>query len=90
MVPVLKSRAAHTEELRRIPDETVQDLRAAGLNRIGAEPVRRPGRSRRLGFPGGRGIGPGLSFFVLVLLSLGGQRLHGRILASTSARGAIC
>ena len=34
MVPVLKSRAAHTEELRRIPDETVQDLRAAGLNRI--------------------------------------------------------
>ena len=34
MVPALKSRAAHTEELRRIPDETVQDLRAAGLNRI--------------------------------------------------------
>ena len=34
MVLVLKSRAAHTEELRRIPDETVQDLRAAGLNRI--------------------------------------------------------
>ncbi len=24
MVPTLKSRAAHTEELRRIPDETVQ------------------------------------------------------------------
>ena len=34
MVPVLKSRAAHTEELRRIPDETVQDFLAAGLNRI--------------------------------------------------------
>ena len=34
MVPTLKSRAAHTEELRRIPDETVQDFRSAGLNRI--------------------------------------------------------
>ena len=26
MVPVLKSRAAYTEEFRRIPDETVRDL----------------------------------------------------------------
>jgi 3-hydroxy-9,10-secoandrosta-1,3,5(10)-triene-9,17-dione monooxygenase len=34
MVPVLKSRAALTEELRRIPDETVQDFKSAGLNRI--------------------------------------------------------
>ena len=34
MVPVLRSRAAHTEELRCIPDETGQDLRASGLNRI--------------------------------------------------------
>lgn len=35
MIPVLKERAAHTEELRRIPDETVQDLLASGLHRIG-------------------------------------------------------
>jgi len=34
LVPVLKSRAAPTEELRRIPDETIQDFQAAGLNRI--------------------------------------------------------
>ena len=34
MVPVLKSRAGRTEELRRIPDETVQDFLSAGLNRI--------------------------------------------------------
>ena len=34
LVPVLKSRAAPTEELRRIPDETIQDFLAAGLNRI--------------------------------------------------------
>ena len=34
MVPVLKSRAAHTEELRRIPDDTVQDFITTGLNRI--------------------------------------------------------
>lgn len=34
MVPALKSRAARTEELRRIPDETVQDFISAGLNRI--------------------------------------------------------
>ena len=26
LVPVLKERAAHTERLRRIPPETVQDL----------------------------------------------------------------
>ena len=35
MVPVLKDRAAHTEELRRIPDETVQDILSSGLCRIG-------------------------------------------------------
>lgn len=35
MVPVLKSRAAETEDLRRIPDETVQDLLASGLYRLG-------------------------------------------------------
>ncbi|MFQ6027253.1 MAG: acyl-CoA dehydrogenase family protein [Dehalococcoidia bacterium] len=34
MVPTLKSRAAHTEELRRIPDETIQEFLSAGLNRI--------------------------------------------------------
>lgn len=34
MVPVLKSRAARTEELRRIPDETVQDILSSGLHRI--------------------------------------------------------
>jgi 3-hydroxy-9,10-secoandrosta-1,3,5(10)-triene-9,17-dione monooxygenase len=35
MVPILKDRAAHTEELRRIPDETVQDLLSSGLYLIG-------------------------------------------------------
>ena len=35
LVPILKERAAHTEELRRIPDETVQDLLASGLHLIG-------------------------------------------------------
>lgn len=34
LVPVLKERAAHAEELRRVPDETVRDLMASGLNRI--------------------------------------------------------
>jgi len=34
MVPTLKSRAAHTEELRRIPEETVQEFLSASLNRI--------------------------------------------------------
>lgn len=34
LVPVLKERAAHTEELRRIPDETVHDLLSSGLHRI--------------------------------------------------------
>jgi len=35
MIPTLKERAAYTEELRRIPDETVQDLLASELIRIG-------------------------------------------------------
>ena len=35
MVPVLKERAVQTEELRRIPDETVQDLLSSELIRIG-------------------------------------------------------
>ncbi len=35
LVPVLKERAARAEELRRVPDETVGDVLAAGLHRIG-------------------------------------------------------
>ena len=35
LVPVIKERADRTEELRRIPDETVGDLLATGLHRIG-------------------------------------------------------
>ena len=35
LVPVLKERADHTEELRRVPDETVGDVLATGLHLIG-------------------------------------------------------
>ena len=35
LVPVLKERAARTEELRRVPEETVSDLLATGLHRLG-------------------------------------------------------
>jgi len=35
MLPALKDRATETENLRRIPDQTVQDLRASELLRIG-------------------------------------------------------
>lgn len=35
LVSVIKGRAARTEELRRIPDETVSDVLATGLHRIG-------------------------------------------------------
>ena len=35
MLPALKERATETENLRRIPDQTVQDLRASELLRIG-------------------------------------------------------
>ena len=38
MVPVLKSRSVQTEELRRIPDETVQNILSADLYRIGVPP----------------------------------------------------
>lgn len=38
LVPVLKSRSVHTEELRQIPDETVQDFFSSGLQRIGVPP----------------------------------------------------
>jgi 3-hydroxy-9,10-secoandrosta-1,3,5(10)-triene-9,17-dione monooxygenase len=35
LVPVLKERAAQTEQLRRIPEETVRELLSSGLYRIG-------------------------------------------------------
>ncbi|MBC8279638.1 MAG: hypothetical protein H8E48_02525, partial [Chloroflexi bacterium] len=35
MIPILKGRAVETENLRRIPDETVQELRSSELLRIG-------------------------------------------------------
>ena len=35
MVPVLKERAARTEELRRVPGESVEDILSSGLYRIG-------------------------------------------------------
>lgn len=38
LVPVLKSRAAHTEEIRRVPSETVQDFLSSGIHRIGVPP----------------------------------------------------
>jgi 3-hydroxy-9,10-secoandrosta-1,3,5(10)-triene-9,17-dione monooxygenase len=38
LVPVFKERAARTEELRQIPGETVNDLKASGLIRIGNPP----------------------------------------------------
>ena len=34
LLPVLKERAAHTEELRQLPDETVQDMLSSELLRI--------------------------------------------------------
>src|ERR1700693_690035 len=34
LVPVLRERAARAEELRRIPDETIEDLHRTGLSRI--------------------------------------------------------
>ena len=34
LVPVLRERAARTEELRRLPDETIADLHRSGLFRI--------------------------------------------------------
>jgi 3-hydroxy-9,10-secoandrosta-1,3,5(10)-triene-9,17-dione monooxygenase len=39
LLPTLKERAFATEKLRRVPDETVQDILATGLNRISV-PVR--------------------------------------------------
>ena len=35
LTPVLKERASRAEELRRVPEETVSDLLATGLHRIG-------------------------------------------------------
>src|SRR6266849_9487476 len=35
LVPVLKERAARTEQLRQMPPETVQDLVSSGLIRLG-------------------------------------------------------
>ncbi len=34
LVPVLRDRAQDTEDLRRLPDETIADLRAAGIHKL--------------------------------------------------------
>jgi alkylation response protein AidB-like acyl-CoA dehydrogenase len=62
LVPVFKERAARTEELRQIPPESVQDLLASGLIRIG-NPRRYGGHDVEVdtafdvGFELGRGCG---------------------------------
>jgi 3-hydroxy-9,10-secoandrosta-1,3,5(10)-triene-9,17-dione monooxygenase len=38
LLPLLRERAAHTEQLRQIPPETVKDLVSSGLVRIGTPP----------------------------------------------------
>src|ERR1700716_1638441 len=43
LVPVLRERAAQAEELRRLPDETIEDLHRSGLFRI-LQPKRVGGR----------------------------------------------
>lgn len=42
LVPALRERAAKTDELRRLPDETIADLQAAGLFRV-LQPARHGG-----------------------------------------------
>src|SRR5262249_60029272 len=62
LVPVLRSRAAETEQLRQIPAESVSDLRRSGLIRIG-NPRRYGGHDVEVdtaydvGFELGRGCG---------------------------------
>src|SRR3989442_9024629 len=62
LVPVLKERAARTEQLRQIPAESVQDLLASELIRIG-NPRRYGGHDVEVdvafdtGFELGRGCG---------------------------------
>ena len=60
LVPVLKERAADTEEIRRVPDETVNDLLSFGLYRIGVP--------RRFG---GYDVGYGLALDVAAELGRG-------------------
>ena len=48
LVPVLRQRAAYAEELRRLPQETIDDLRAAELLRA-TQPVRFGGLRRLFG-----------------------------------------
>lgn len=73
MVPVLRERAAHCEELRRLPDETFRDFRAAGFFRI-FQPRRYGGYELDYGFPQielGREIGRacGSSAWVLTVMA---------------------
>lgn len=60
MVPMLKARAAQTEELRRIPTESVQEILSSGLYRIGV-PKRFGGLDVRYGliFEAGEELGRG-------------------------------
>ncbi len=67
LVPVLRERAAQTEELRRIPDESVRDLLASELHLIGVP--------RRFG---GLDVDYGLMLEVAALLPLRGATASGR------------
>ena len=56
LVPVLRERASHTEELRQLPEETIEDLHRTGLFRI-LHPNTR--RRQRIAVPRDRRAGVG-------------------------------
>ena len=92
LVPTLRERAALTEELRRVPAETVDDLLASGLLLIGV-PERFGGLGDSqdadvdygLSLEVGIELARGLRFHLLVLLPLGGPFLAGGLLAPDGA-----
>ena len=90
LLPALKERAPRTEELRRVPEETVKDLLDSGLYRIGV-PKRFGGLDVDYGLALDVAAEPwaGMSFHRVVLLPLGCPRLSGWPLAARGTRGSI-
>ena len=81
MVPVLKERAGYTEELRRMPDETVQDILASGVPYWCPDYFRGHRRRVRADVGDRVHVRRGLSIHFLVLLYLVSPRVARGLLA---------
>ena len=86
LLPTLRERAAHAEELRRVPEETVRDFIDAGILRVGV-PLKYGGVPVEYDvmFDVGMELGRACAASAWCYSSLGGAHLAGRPLPRRGA-----